>query len=107
VLSELEPTLCGNYVYVTFDEWKRTFSGIIMRKQRHDLLESMNAIVAERMSFVDRHIQSAQLDDECSKHIFPVYTPEMKYRTLVLADFSGAFTFLFTPINNVGVYVIV
>jgi hypothetical protein len=101
-LSELEPTLCVNYVYVTFDEWMRTFSGIIMRKQRDDLLESMNVIVAERMSFVDRHIQSTQLDDECSKHIFPVYTPDPKFHTLVLADFSGAFTFLFTLLTMSG-----
>ena len=38
------------------------------------MLESMNLIVAERMSFVDEYIQTFNLSDECKKRIYPVYT---------------------------------
>ena len=66
-----------------------------MRKQRVDMLEAMNVIVAERMSYVDEFIESVQLKDECRKHIFPVYTPSPKYEPLQLMKVSGTFLFLF------------
>jgi hypothetical protein len=67
-----------------------------MRKERVVLLESMNVIVAERMSFFDNFIHSHQLGVECRKHIFPVYTPNPKYSSLQLAKISGSLVFLFS-----------
>jgi hypothetical protein len=96
LLSQIEPNLCANYLYISFDGWTRVYRGIIMRKERVDLLESMNAIVAERMSFVDEYIQSLQMKEECRKHIFPVYTSDPKYSSLQLVKISGAFVFLFS-----------
>jgi hypothetical protein len=60
-----------------------------------DMLETMNFVVAERMSFVDDYIRSYELDKECRKHIFPVYKSDPIYVPLILAEFSGAFAFLF------------
>ena len=59
------------------------------------MLESMNAIVAERVRFVDEYIRSNQLSKECRKHIFPIYTPDPKYEPLQLVKLSGTFLFLF------------
>jgi hypothetical protein len=58
------------------------------------MLDSLNFVVAERMSFIDVYIQSIELDKECRKHIFPVYKPHAKYKPLILVEFSGAFAFL-------------
>src|SRR3569832_1706333 len=65
-----------------------------MRKDRVDVLESMNVNVAERMPFVDRYIQSFQLDEQCRKLLFPVYTPNPKYDPLELRKLGGVFVFL-------------
>jgi hypothetical protein len=91
-----EPALCANYVYVTFDDWTSVYSALMMGKHRQDMLESMNAIVAERMSYVDNFIQSFQLDEKCRSHIFPVYKSNPRYLPLHLVKISGAFVFLFT-----------
>jgi hypothetical protein len=96
LLSEIEPNLCHNYLYISFEELTRGYSALIMRKERVDMLESMNVIVAERMSYVDDFIQSNQLNDECRAHIFPVYTPDPKYSPLQLVKINSAFVFLFT-----------
>jgi hypothetical protein len=96
LLSIIEPNLCQNYLYISFDEWTRSYSAFIMRKERVDILESMNVIIAERMSFVDNFIQANQLNEECRKHIFPVYTPDPKYSPLQLMKINGAFVFLFS-----------
>jgi hypothetical protein len=82
LLDKIEPDLCENYLYISLDEWTRMYAGLMMRKERVDILESMNVIVAERMSFVDNFIQSNQLNNECRAHIFPVYTPNPKYSSL-------------------------
>jgi hypothetical protein len=82
-------------LYIPFDEWTRSYSALIMRKERVDILESMNVIVAERMPYVDNFIQLSQLNEECRKHIFPVYTPDPKYDALKLVELSGTFAFLF------------
>jgi hypothetical protein len=95
LLSTLEPDLCANYVYVSFDDWTRVLGALIMRKERVDVLEEMNLVVAERMSFVDDYIQSFQLKDECRQHIFPVNTPNPSYSSLQLVKIGGAFVFLF------------
>jgi hypothetical protein len=95
LLSTIAPNLCKNYLYIPLDEWTRSYSAFIMRQNRVELLESMNVIVAERMSYVDDFIQSNQLDEECRKHIFPVYTSDPKFDALKLVELSGAFLFLF------------
>jgi hypothetical protein len=95
LLSVIESDLCENYLYVPFDEWTRVYRALIMRNERVDILESMNAIVAERMSFVGDFIQSLQMNEECRAHIFPVYTSDPKYTPLQLVKISGAFAFLF------------
>src|SRR3954469_20348869 len=53
VLSKIPVDECANYVFTSFEEWTRAYGAIIMRPQRVDMLESMNVIVAERMSYVD------------------------------------------------------
>jgi hypothetical protein len=93
-LTRIEPELCKHYTYITFDEWGRTLSSLIMSKKRADLSESMNVIVAERMSYVDDYIQTLQLSEECRRHIFPVYTSNPKYLPLKLVKISGALTLL-------------
>jgi hypothetical protein len=93
-LSLIKPELCKNYVFLTFDEWTRIYSAFIMRKERVDVLESMNVIVAERLSYVNDYMDSYELKKECRKHIFPVYTPDPTYSALILADFSGPVAFL-------------
>ncbi len=93
-LSTINPKLCSNYVYVTFDDWTRISSSLIMTKGRVDLLESMNVVVAERMSYMEDYVASFQLDPECKKHIFPVYTPDPSYDPLTLRDVSGTFALL-------------
>jgi hypothetical protein len=94
-LSNVDPKSCSNYVLVTFEQWTRAYTALVMRKERVDMLETMNFVVAERMSFVDDYIRSYELDKECRKRIFPVYTPDPNYTSLQLREFSGAFTFLF------------
>jgi hypothetical protein len=66
-----------------------------MRKERKDILESINVIVAERMSYVVDYVQSFHLDDTCRKDILPVYTPDSKYCLLKLGEFLGTFMLLF------------
>jgi hypothetical protein len=94
-LTKIEPELCKNYVYETFDDWTRIPSALIMRKERRNMLESMNVIVAERMSFVDNYVQSLTLNEKCREHLFPVYTSNPSYSSLKLAKLSGTFVFLF------------
>jgi hypothetical protein len=95
ILTSVKPPECSNYVLVTFEEWSSVYRALIMRKERMDMLETLNAVVAERMSYVDDYIRSYELDPECHKHIFPVYTPDPTYKALHLMELSGAFVFLF------------
>jgi hypothetical protein len=95
LLAKIEPHLCANYLYIPLDEWTRMYAGLIMRKERVDILEPMNVIVAERISFVDDYMQSLQMSEECRKHIFPVYTSDPKYSPLQLVKINGVFVFLF------------
>jgi hypothetical protein len=95
MLADIPSNECANYIFITFDEWTRMMFSLIMRKERVDILESMNAIVAERMSYVDDHIQSFQMGDACRKHIFPVRIPDPIYAPMLLREFSGAFALLF------------
>jgi hypothetical protein len=94
-LSLIRPELCKNYVYHTFDDWTTIPSALIMRKERRDILDAMNVIVSERMSFVDDYVQSLTLSDQCREHIFPVHTSNPRYLSLNLAKISGALAFLF------------
>jgi hypothetical protein len=91
MLSSIDSNLCKDYVFITFDEWFRLYSALIIRKERVDILETMNAIVAERMSYVDNYLQTNQLNDECRQHIFPVYTSNPTYLPLELVKINGLF----------------
>jgi hypothetical protein len=93
-LSKMPDNKCANYMYVPFEDGARALSGMIMRKERRDMLESWNAIVAERMSYVDTYMQTFQLSKECRKHIFPIYTSNPTYGSLQLMAFLGAFALL-------------
>jgi hypothetical protein len=95
LLDAIPTAECNDYMLITLDEWTRIYNAFIVRKERVDLLESMNVIVAQRMSFVDDNIQSFQLEDECKKHIFPVYTPDPKFSSLQLNKLMGLFVLLF------------
>ncbi len=94
LLSEIPPAECQNYVYVVLDGWTRSYISLLIRKQRRDMLEPWNVIVAERMSHVNNYIQTFRLHDNCLKGLFPVYTPNTSYNPLPMSDFSGAFAFL-------------
>jgi hypothetical protein len=94
-LSRIRPELCKNYVYHMFDDWTTIPSALIVRKERRDILESMNVVVSERMSFVDDYVQSISLSKHCSELLFSDFIPEPKYVPIQLAKFSGAFAFLF------------
>jgi hypothetical protein len=96
LLAHMSPNDCENYVFVPFDEWTRLYLALIIRKERADILESMNIIVAERMRYVDNNIQSFQLNKVCHDHIFHVYTSNPKYESLQLLKITGAMAFLFT-----------
>ncbi len=93
-LSSVDSNECNKYVYLTFDEWKRTYSAMILRAQLVSLLESLNVIVAERLSIADKFVQSSQLSEECRKHVFEVHTPNAHFEVLELHRFSGVFVFL-------------
>jgi hypothetical protein len=54
-----------------------------MQKECVNILEFMNVIVAERMSFVHDFIQLNQLNEKCQKHIFPVFTFLLCYSQLL------------------------
>ncbi len=94
LLSEIPPAECQNYVYVVLDGWTRTYISLLMRKQRKDMLEAWNFIVAERMSYVNNYIQTFRLHEDCQKGLFPVYTPDTSYDSLLLWEFTGPFAFL-------------
>lgn len=59
LLANIEQNLCKNYIFVTFDEMTRMYISLIIRKERVDLLESMNVVVAERFRYFDDNIQSS------------------------------------------------
>jgi hypothetical protein len=94
-LSLIRPELCKNYVYHTFDDWTTIPSALIMRKERRDMLDAMNVIVSERMSFVDDYVHSISLSKQCSELLFPDFIPEPKYVPIQLVEMSGVFAFLF------------
>jgi hypothetical protein len=97
LLNKLPQNECENYVFITMNEWTPAYGALIMHKERVDMLESMNVIIAERMSYVDELIYKFQLNKECcSQHIFPVYTPSPKFASLKLTKISGALAFLFS-----------
>jgi hypothetical protein len=107
IAKNIPQHMCDKYVFITFDEWTRIYSAFILRKQRVDILESMNVIIAERMAYVDAYIQSPQLSDECHKEIFPVYTPNARFASLTLGKISGALVFLLLCLLfAVGVFII-
>jgi hypothetical protein len=95
LLSTIPPAECANYVYVPLNEWTHMYSALVMRKGNKQMLEDMNVVVAERMSYVDEYIQTFQLDKECSEHIFPVYEANPKYKSLQLLKITGVLAFLF------------
>ncbi len=100
-----DPSQCSHYLYVPIDEWGRSVGGLIISKTRADVLEKMNRIVAERMRYVDRYMERFQLEEECRKHIFPVYTPDPTYDPLKLVELSGTFLLLI-PILGASVFVL-
>jgi hypothetical protein len=94
-LSLIRPELCKNYEYRTFDDWTTIPSALIMRKERRDILDAMNVIVSERMSFVNDYVQSISLNKQCSELLFSDFIPDSKYSPLQLVKISGVFVFLF------------
>jgi hypothetical protein len=95
-LAGLTPALCENYVLYTFSEWTSLYNTFYVSKKHVEILESMNAVIAERMSYADEFIETFQLNEECKKHIFPVYNPSPTFLPLNLVKFSGAVVFLLT-----------
>jgi hypothetical protein len=95
LLNRLDGSECANYVLITLDTWTRIYLALIMSQQRRNILENMNAIVAQRMNYVGETIQAFQFSDECRKHIFPVYEPNPSYVPLKLSAFTDTFSLLF------------
>jgi hypothetical protein len=99
-LNHIDPDLCESYVYVSLNEWAGMYHALIMNKGKREMLQNMNTIVAERMSFVDDYIQSYKLNEKCRKHIFPVYSPTPYYSgPLLLAGIGGPFVFLISLLS--------
>jgi hypothetical protein len=94
VLREIPPHMCNNYVFMRIDEWARGVSALIMQKGRKEMLEEMNAIVAERMSYVDEYIRSFHIEPQCGNEIFYTHMPELTFAPLQLAEIGA--TLLFT-----------
>jgi hypothetical protein len=76
------------------------YSALMMRKEKREMLENINEVVAERMSFVDDYIQSYKLNEKCQKHIFPVFSPTPYYKgPLLLTNFGGVFVFIISLLS--------
>ncbi len=95
LMAKSAPSEYAHFVYVSLDEWTRMYTALIMRNGRDNMLESMNVIVAERISYVDNFIQSTQLDEECYKQIFPVYTTNPTFVHIQVSKITGALALLF------------
>ncbi len=106
MLANIPDNECSNYLYVALDTWEKSIASLIMRKEQIHMLESWNAIVAERMSYVDKYIHSAQLSEECHNQIFPVYTPDPSYKSLKLDEFMATFALLFI-LCGISIFVLV
>jgi hypothetical protein len=67
---------------------------MILRKERRSILESLNIIISERLTFVGLIADEMKLNKECEKHINPPNIVEPKYVPLTRYTLSGAFVLL-------------
>jgi hypothetical protein len=93
-LSQLDPRECQNYAVLKLDEVATFFDALLIRKERRDILESLNVIVLERMDFVSKLIEKHELNEECRQHIYPSNIVEPTYQQLSMYTLSGAFALL-------------
>jgi hypothetical protein len=91
LLSQLDPHECAKYVIIELPQIVPAWMTLAVRKERRDLLEALNVIVAERMNFIDDLIDENALTDECRNHIYPPNIPEQKFTPLTFYTLSGTF----------------
>jgi hypothetical protein len=91
-LSQLKPDECSQYVVVELDDIPPIWITLMLRKERRDILETLNVIVLERMNFIRRLITQTDMSDECKAHIFPPPVSDMRFVPLSLYTLGGAFT---------------
>jgi hypothetical protein len=94
LMSRNKPEDCANYAVFVLEEIDVHFVTWILRKERRDILETLNVIVAERMDFVTRLLEKNQLSDECRNHIFPPNVAEPRFKKMSMYTLSGVFTLL-------------
>jgi hypothetical protein len=90
-LAQLPPSECANYELVELDSVASYWTSLVLRKERHDVLESLNVIVAERMDFVKQLLDDSQLSDECREYIYPPHIAQPTFVPLTMYTLSGAF----------------
>jgi hypothetical protein len=90
-LGKLPPSECGKYVVIELSEMSTYSMSIMLRHARRDILESLNVIIAERLTFISGLVEHIQMSDECHKLIYPPTTPEPRFVRLSLSALSGAF----------------
>jgi hypothetical protein len=78
-LSNIPPEECSIYAVVDVREFGTYFATLSLHKERKYLLEHLNAIVAERMDFIDRLINKNQLKQECWNQIYPPSVIEPRF----------------------------
>jgi hypothetical protein len=90
-LSELPPAECANFAIVELNEITSYGMTLMLNKQRVDLLEPLNVIVAERINYVTNLINKYQMSDECRENIYHTTIAEPTFVPLSMYTLSGAF----------------
>jgi hypothetical protein len=91
LLSQLDPNECAKYVVIELPQIVPAWLTLMLHEERRDLQETLNAIVAERMNFIDDLIDQSLLTDECRNHIYPPNIPEQKFTPLSFYTLSSIF----------------
>jgi hypothetical protein len=95
LLSLLPHEHCAKYAVVDVDAFGAYSATLMLRKERRDLLEPFNVIVAERMHYITDLIEKHQMSEECWNHIYPPNVAEPRFQQLSMYTLSGSFALLF------------
>jgi hypothetical protein len=91
-LTRITPKKCASYTITPLTDTHVWYS-LVLRKDRKDMLENLNAIVAQRYIFIDKFVDTFQLSDECRQKLHPAFTNDFRYVSIQLDTVSGAFVF--------------
>jgi hypothetical protein len=90
-LSRLAVKDCSKYVMVPIAMGKSHWVTLMLRKERIDVLESINVIIAERFDAVQEIATTYPIDEQCIAHLNSQHTPSPSYISLNLYTLSGCF----------------